>query len=249
MRLDRPAGFYAFYIPYLIGFGYGACFADPIPPPTRLLTLSGIFFIGCIILRGAACAWNDNVDQEFDRKVIRCRKRPIARGAINSAQGHIFTAALAVTGATLFLLLPIACNYHAVPITVLFGAYALMKRITNYPQVVPGFPFAWGILMSCAALDIDALSGELRMPTMSLFGTNVLWTMICDTVYARQDLTDDIEAGVKSMAVCFADSTRLLVSMLAVLQVGLLVVVGWQARLSVVDFIGTCGGSAVALGA
>ncbi|KAL2042602.1 hypothetical protein N7G274_004361 [Stereocaulon virgatum] len=248
MRLDRPAGFYAFYIPYLIGLSYGACLADPIPSPTRLSTLGGIFFIGCIILRGAACAWNDNVDQEFDRKVARCQNRPIARGAISTTQGHVFTAALTLAGAPLFIFLPVECSYHAVPITILFGAYALMKRITNYPQVVLGFPFAWGILMSCAALEIHPLGERFRVPTLSLFVANILWTMIYDTVYAHQDIKDDVKAGVKSMAVRFADSTKTLASTLAAIQVGLLIVVGWQADFSLIYFLGTCGGSAVALG-
>lgn len=248
MRLDRPAGFYAFYIPYLIGLGYAACLADPIPSPTRLYTLSGIFFIGCIILRGAACAWNDNVDQEFDRKVARCQNRPIARGAITTTQGHIFTAALALAGAPLFLVLPVECSYYALPITILFGAYALMKRVTNYPQVVLGFPFACGILMSCAALEVDALSEQLRLPTLGLFGANVLWTMIYDTIYAHQDLKDDVKAGVNSMAVRFADNTKSLASTLAVIQVGLFIVVGWQANFSLIYFLVTCGVSAIALG-
>ena len=248
MRLDRPAGLYAFYIPYLIGLGYGACLTDPIPSPTRIVRLSGLFLVFCRILRGAACSWNDNVDQEFDRQVARTRSRPIARRAVSTKQGHIFTVALLLAEIPVFMALPAACAYHAITINILFGGYALMKRITWYPQFVLGFPFAWAILMSCAALNVDPTSSQRIIPTMSLFIANVLWTMIYDTVYAHQDIRDDIKAGVKSMAIRFSDSTKKLAAILATMQVALLLYAGWGARLSPIYFIFACCGTAFALG-
>ena len=248
MRLEKPAGFYAFYIPYLVGLGYGACLADSIPSPAHLLGLCGLFLVYCIILRGAACSWNDNVDQEFDRQVARTRLRPIARGAVSTRQGHMFTIALLLAEIPFFIVLPTTCAYHAVSINILFGAYALMKRVTHYPQFVLGFPFAWAILMSCAALEVDPLSGPRMLPTISLLAANILWTMIYDTIYAHQDIRDDIKAGVKSMAVRFADSTKELAAALATIQVALLVYTGREAGLSPLYFVFTCGGAAVALG-
>ncbi len=248
MRLDRPAGFHAFYIPYLVGLGYGACLTNPVPLPKQILSLCGLFLVYCIILRGAACSWNDNVDQGFDRQVARTRLRPIARGAVSTAQGHIFTVALLLAQIPVLMVLPVACAYHAISINILFGGYALMKRITYYPQVVLGFPFAWAILMSCAAMNINPISNHRIVPTMSLFFASVLWTMIYDTVYAHQDIRDDIRAGVKSMAIRFAGSTKQLAVTLATIQVALLFVTGRQARLSPIFFIGPCGGTAFSLG-
>ena len=115
MRLDRPAGFYAFYVPYLIGLGYGACLTDSAPSPTHLLGLCSLFLIYCIILRGAACTWNDNLDQEFDRQVARTKLRPIARGAVSTTQANIFTVALLLTEIPVFMVLPAACAYPAIP--------------------------------------------------------------------------------------------------------------------------------------
>ena len=248
MRLDRPAGLWAFYIPYLIGLGYGACLTDRIPSPAHVVRLSGLFLVYCIILRGAACNWNDNVDQEYDRQVARTKLRPIARRAVSTKQGHIFTVALLLTEIPVLVMLPPACAYHAIPINILFGGYALMKRITHYPQVVLGFPFAWAVLMSCAALNVDPTSSQHIISTMSLFIANVLWTMIYDTVYAHQDIRDDIKAGVKSMAVRFSDSTKKLAAILATVQVALLLYAGWGAGLSPIYFIFACGGTAFVLG-
>ncbi len=93
MRLDKPTGFYLFYLPYLFGTLYASCIAIPIITPTSLLTTNIILLAGTVILRGAACTWNDNIDRELDRQVSRCRLRAIARGAVTPRNGHIFTAA------------------------------------------------------------------------------------------------------------------------------------------------------------
>jgi 4-hydroxybenzoate polyprenyltransferase len=250
MRLDKPGGFYAFYFPYITGLAYASCIVSDIRPPPRpsdLLHQALIFLVGCIFLRGAACTWNDNIDQEFDRKVERCRFRPIARGAVSSFQGHIFTFALTIVGSSLFTLLPTECIYDAVPISALFAIYPFGKRFTNYPQLILGFPFAGAIFMSCHALDIDPLTVANFSSTATLLSANVLWTMVYDTIYAHQDKKDDEKAGVKSMAVLFKDSTKNLTSVLGVFIIILLVATGILMHLSYLFFVLTCGGTALSL--
>ncbi len=250
-RIDAPRqtfGVLCHYVPYLIGLGYGACLTDSAPSPTHLPGLYGLFPIYCTILRGAACTRNDNVDQELDRQVALTKLRPIARGAVSTTQANMFTVALPLTEIPVFTVLPAACAYHAIPINFFFECYALMKRITHYPQFVLGFPFAWAILMSCAALNVNPLSNQRILPTMSLFVANILWTMIYDAVYAHQDIRDDIKAGVKSMAIRFGDSSKEPATALTTIQVALLSYTGWLAGLSPVYFILTCCGTAVTLG-
>ena len=248
MRLDRPAGFYAFYVPYLIGLGYAVCLTDVARSPSEIVHLSGLFFLFCIILRGAACTWNDNVDQGFDRKVARTRLRPIARGAVSTTQAHIFTVALLMAQVPFAVILPSACTTQMIAINVAFVAYALMKRITYYPQVVLGFPFAAAIIMCCSALEISPIKDDLLIPTTSLFAANVVWTMIYDTIYAHQDIRDDAKAGVKSMAIRFGDNTKLFATILVTFQIGLLVLTGQQAGFSASYFVCTCGLTGVILG-
>ena len=249
MRIERPAGLYAFYFPYLIGLAYAACIAEPIVPSLEhVVALSALFLVWNIILRGAACAWNDNMDQEFDRQVTRCRNRPIARGAVTTAQGHVFTAVLCLSLVPILAFFPASCTYHTGAMLLLFGLYALAKRVTYYPQVVLGFPFAWAIFFCCAALQVDPFGPGVLLPTASLFSANVLWTISYDTIYAHQDVRDDVKAGVKSMAVRFAHSTKLLVVVLSIAQVSLLILTGWLTAMSPAYFIGTCAGTAIALG-
>ncbi len=246
MRLDRPAGFYAFYVPYLIGIAYAACIAPTTPEPLTIFGLAVLLIPFNIVLRGAACAWNDNVDQEFDRRVERCRHRPVARGAVSTHQTNIFTVVLLALGYLLLACLPSQCVPHWTVSVVLFFVYALMKRVTYYPQVVLGFPFAWAVFFCVAALGMDPFAEQVAS-TMALFGANILWTISYDTIYAHQDVADDEKAGVKGMALRFRNSTKLLTSVLTVGQVTLLALCGVWAGFHLVYFIGTVLGVAVTM--
>lgn len=249
MRLEKPGGLYAFYFPHVLGLLYAACIADDIVSPSRLLRESAFFLLSAIVLRGAACTWNDNIDQDFDRKVARCRLRPIARGAVSSAQGHLFTVGQTLAWSVILAMLPLQCAYDAIPITVLFAIYPFGKRFTHYPQFILGFPFAWAIVMSCHALGVDPLTSKTLPSTICLILANVTWTMVYDTIYAHQDIKDDINAGVKSMAVRFKDSTKLMTSVLAAVQVSLLVAVSASMDMSRLYFAFTGGGTAISLAA
>ncbi|KAJ5767120.1 UbiA prenyltransferase family-domain-containing protein [Penicillium nucicola] len=247
MRLDRPAGFYAFYLPYVIGILYAACISPQTPSPPKLLSLAAIMIPYNLLLRGAACAWNDNVDQEFDRQVVRCRHRPVARGAVTTVQTHVFTVALILAGYPIIACLPAPCMPQMLIIIVLFSIYAIMKRVTYYPQVVLGFPFAWAIFFCIAALGMEPF-GQYRLPsTFALFAANCLWTVTYDTIYAHQDIGDDEKAGVKGMAVKFKSTTKLLTSVLVSCQVALLTLCGWWAGFDGVYYIGTVGGVTIAM--
>ncbi|MCJ1271254.1 Para-hydroxybenzoate--polyprenyltransferase, mitochondrial precursor (PHB:polyprenyltransferase) [Lobaria immixta] len=247
MRLGKPGGLYAFYFPYVQGLLYAACIANNTISPSRLLRESLLFLLGSIILRGAACTWNDNMDQDLDRKVARCRLRPIARGAVSSAQGHLFTVGQTLVGSALLTLLPLECAYDAILITLLFAIYPFGKRFTNYPQFILGFPFASAIVMSCHALGVDPLTSKTSPSTICLVLANVAWTMVYDTIYAHQDIKDDVTAGVKSMAVRFKDSTKLITSVLGAVQVSLLVAVVAFIDMSRLYLAFTCGGTAISL--
>lgn len=224
------------------------CIANEPPSPYAILTLAALLLPFNILLRGAACTWNDNVDQEFDRAVERCRSRPIARGAVSTLQGHVFTLAqLLVLAASLRVFAPAACIPHMAIMVVLFFVYALMKRVTYYPQVVLGVPFAWAVFFCKAALGIEGVVAHRTGSTLALVGANILWTVVYDTIYAHQDVADDEKAGVKGMAVRFRHTTKLLSTILTVLQVALLVMCGVWAEFGPAYFIGTVGGVAASM--
>ena len=251
MRIEKPGGLYGFYFPYLIGLGYAACIAQPVIPSMALLSTGGLLLVWTVILRGAACTVNDILDREYDRKVLRCRLRPIARGAVTPAQGYAFYAAETIVAAAVITQFPHSseCFQYAAPILVLLSLYPLAKRVTDYPQVVLCIPLAGGILMSCSALGIDpftAQSSAVAGATTCLVASNAIWLIMLDYVNACQDTVDDIKAGVRSMAVLY-QSTAAFISVLSIAQVSLMVVAGYLAGLSPVYFTVSCGGNAVLL--
>ena len=72
MRLHKPAGYYAFYFPHLFGTLYASAILSPMPELSLLLQRNLLFMIGSLLLRGAACSWNDTLDADYDRQVARC---------------------------------------------------------------------------------------------------------------------------------------------------------------------------------
>ncbi|RHZ51487.1 4-hydroxybenzoate octaprenyltransferase [Aspergillus thermomutatus] len=261
MRLDRPAGYWAFYWHFAIGLALAASISSRIPSPRTLISLFLFFAVWVIVLRGAVCTWNDTLDQGFDRKVSRTRNRPIPRGAVSTAQSHLFTLAQIAVGMALLLPLPRGCMNHAALMTAILLVYPLGKRVTDFPQVILGVAFGMPIFLCGAALDGDPLplsdlhrfgteTNDLRLvAAMCFYIASILWTVIFDTIYAHQDAKDDAKAGVRSLAVRLGDRTKLGLSVLAVTQVMLLFAAGVACEFSTIYFAGSCVGTALSLAA
>jgi 4-hydroxybenzoate polyprenyltransferase len=130
---------------------------------------------------------------------------------------------------------------------VLTGIYPFAKRFTHYPQVFLGFPLGWGVFVGAVASGADISHAQDLTVTGLVFLAVVLWTVTYDTIYAHQDAKDDVGAGVKSMALQFSQSTKVLAFALSCAQLVILVVVGGLLHMGAIYYTGTCGGTAVAL--
>lgn len=257
MRLDRPAGWYAFWWHYMIGLAFAACIVTPTITPYTLIAYTSYLVIWVLVFRGVVCTWNDNLDQEFDRKVARTKFRPIARGAISTAQAHMFTVTQLIVGAVMLAPFPPPVLAYTTAMTGVLMFYPLCKRITDFPQVVLGFGLAMPIFMCCSIVGVDLLglfemsSGQhvphITEGAICLYLAGVLWTIIYDTVYAHQDINDDIKAGVKSLAIRLGEQTKLGLGVLSIIQVGLLGTTGFLCELSRGYYLLSCGGAALAL--
>lgn len=251
-RFDKPTGIYLFYFPHLFGTLLAAYLARPYSPSTNhdLLIKNIILFLGTIFMRSAACAWNDNMDREYDRQIFRCRLRPVARGALTPLQAHVFTVTQTMIAASFLCLLPTTCLFVATPSIFLLWLYPFAKRFTQYPQLVLGFHIALGIYLGMSAMGYDVWTDKSPTrvaATVAFYLACVAWTVVYDTIYAHQDLKDDIKAGVKSMAVRFQHSAKTVLFSTAALQVLLLVAAGILGKFSVSYFSITCAGTAIAL--
>ncbi len=260
-RIDKPTGIYLFYFPHLFGTLYATRTADSTVQPWILLGRNAVLLMGTVFFRAAACAWNDNMDREYDRQVLRCCLRPLARGALSPIQAHVFTVFLASLAAACLFMLPTSCRVVAAPSIVLLVLYPFAKRFTDFPQAILGIQVAIGVLMGLAAVDMEAFvrplshlkslasiiaSSHVRGVT-AFYAANVCWTIVYDTIYAQQDVEDDAKAGVRSIAVRFRGRTRTLLWTIATLQVFLLIVAGWYDNFGR-GYVGlACGGTAASL--
>jgi len=170
--------------------------------PYPNLTSLALFALGALVMRGAGCAYNDYVDQEYDARVARTASRPIPSGQVTPEAALIFTGALALIG---FLIL-IWFNFYTIILSIaslaLVAVYPFMKRYTYWPQAVLGLAFNWGALVGWASV-----KGSLALPPLLLYIGSVLWTIGYDTIYAHQDTEDDLMLGLKSTALTFGDRT------------------------------------------
>lgn len=200
-RLDRPIGIWLLLLPgwWAILLAHGGLAG---------MTLRGwgfmlLFGIGAVLMRAAGCVVNDLWDKDLDAQVERTKMRPLASGEISRKEAFIFLFALLLPSFLILLCLgkvAIILGFLALP---LVGAYPYMKRVTWWPQAFLGLTFNWGALMGFAAVE-----GRVGIAALLLYAGGFFWTMAYDTIYAHQDIADDIAVGIKSTARLFGEKSK-----------------------------------------
>jgi 4-hydroxybenzoate polyprenyltransferase len=136
-RFSKPAGLLGVYFPYFIGFLYSVNLTNPKAlSPADWARLSAVFLLDGLILRSFGCAWNDTVDQDLDRQVERCKKRPLARGALSTPDALFTTLVLAISRHVLFYAtLPARAGQQALLTTILALFYPFMNptQLRRFP--------------------------------------------------------------------------------------------------------------------
>ena len=74
-RLNKPIGYMLLFWPCSWGLAYAYSFNQNL---NLFLIYLVLFFLGSLLMRSAGCIFNDIVDREYDAKVRRTKKRPIA---------------------------------------------------------------------------------------------------------------------------------------------------------------------------
>ena len=203
-RLNKPIGFMLLFWPC----SWGLAYAHSVNQDTNIFIYYLIlFFFGSVLMRSAGCIVNDIVDKDFDKKVKRTKKRPIAAGKISVKHSLFYVSILCLLA---FLIL-IQFNF----LTILLGmgsmllafSYPFMKRITYWPQLFLGITFNWGIVMAWAAIN-----NNISMEIIPLYLSAIFWTLGYDTIYGAQDMSDDEIIGLKSTSIKFKKNIKLFVS-------------------------------------
>ena len=187
------------------------------------ITLLVIFIIGTFVMRSAGDIFNDLADRKFDGFIERTRMRPLATGRISVKNAVTLAVALVLIAFVLVLLLNGMTIVFAAIGLALALVYPLMKRITNWPQLVLGFAYNWGIILAFTAV-------QDRVPPLlawCLLLIAVAWTIAYDTMYALADLKDDQQSGLKSTARLFGSQAPLIIGLFQAITLIGLATVGW----------------------
>lgn len=202
IRFDKPIGTWLLLWPSLWGL-WIAAHGQP-----HALVL-GIFVVGVFLMRSAGCAFNDFADRNFDGHVSRTQQRPIANGTISPTEALLISFGFMLFAFCLSLLLnPLTIKLALVGFALTL-IYPWMKRFIHAPQAVLGIAFSWSIPMAFAA-ELNTIPIEAWV----LFLIAVLWPIIYDTFYAMADREDDLHLGLKSKAIWFGDSDKLVLALL-----------------------------------
>ncbi|NIJ39052.1 4-hydroxybenzoate polyprenyltransferase [Sphingopyxis panaciterrae] len=195
-RFDRPIGWWLLYWPcaFALALGGGAISHWPL-----FLWL----LLGAIAMRGAGCVYNDIVDRDLDAKVARTASRPVASGAVSVRGALLWTLFLSLVGLFVLLQLPRPAQIVALASLILVAAYPFMKRITWWPQAWLGLVFSWGALVAWVAV-----GGQAGLALPLLYAGCIAWVIGYDTIYALQDIEDDMAVGVKSSARAMGGQVR-----------------------------------------
>lgn len=222
MRIDKPTGTWLLLLPSL----WGIAIATPAGSLPSLSTM-GLFTGGAILMRGAGCTINDLWDRDFDKRVARTRSRPLASGQLTNSDAVFFLGGQ--LGAALLILSTFDLNSMILGASsmVLVSTYPLFKRFSNWPQLVLGATFNWGILLGYSVVSGGNLSG---LPfVLPLYAAGICWTVVYDTIYAHQDKIDDSLIGLKSTALKFGKNTK---PWLSVFSVGMITNLGCTGLLT-----------------
>jgi len=219
MRLHRPIGILLLLWPTLWALWIAA---EGVPDPWVL----GVFLLGTVLMRSAGCVINDYADRHFDGHVTRTRDRPLVMREVTERQALILFGVLVACSALLVLTLNLQTMLLSLAAVGLAVLYPFMKRHTYLPQVYLGAAFGWSVPMAFAAI-----TGTVPPIAWLIFSAVVLWVLVYDTEYAMVDRADDLEIGIKSTAILFADLDRVIIGILQVLLLLDLWLIGRQAEL------------------
>tara|TARA_Y100001935_G_scaffold251420_1_gene253288 strand:+ start:45 stop:905 length:861 start_codon:yes stop_codon:yes gene_type:complete len=203
-RLNKPIGYMLLFWPCSWGLAYALNFDKNVQTFAYYLIL---FFFGSVLMRSAGCIFNDIVDKDYDKKVLRTKKRPIADGKISIEKSLMYVILLCLIA--LFILI----QFNMLTILLGMGSmllaftYPFMKRITYWPQLFLGLTFNWGLIMAWTAIN-NSISVEICL----LYLSAIFWTLGYDTIYGAQDMSDDEIIGLKSTSIKFKNHMKLFVS-------------------------------------
>lgn len=227
MRLDKPVGILLCLYPALWGVLLGS------HEFLKGLYYFFVMIIGAVVVRSFGCIINDIFDRDFDKQVERTKNRPIASGEVSVPEAINLAAILAIIALALLITLPFDAIKIALFFVIPIALYPLMKRVSFYPQIFLGFVFTAGALIGW-----HSVYPRVSYVPILLYMACIIWTICFDTMYAFQDIKDDKDAGVKSLAQVWGDKAPTYMWYLYQFMIILFVIIGLNTYLNIFYFLG-----------
>tara|TARA_B100001564_G_C20659851_1_gene680994 strand:- start:2170 stop:3024 length:855 start_codon:yes stop_codon:yes gene_type:complete len=202
-RLNKPIGFMLLFWPCSWGLAYAYSMYQN---QSLFLHYLLLFFLGSVLMRSAGCIVNDIVDKDFDKKVHRTRKRPIASGRISISKSLVYVVLLCLIAFLILIQFNLLTILLGMSSMLLAFSYPFMKRFTYWPQLFLGLTFNWGVIMAWTSMN-NVISFEI----MLLYTAAIFWTLGYDTIYGAQDIADDEVIGLRSTSIKFKKNIKLFV--------------------------------------
>ena len=194
-RLDKPVGIYLLFWPSFIGLLLGAIDRGSIEFKNYF-----ILMIGTVLVRSCGCIINDINDYKFDRLVSRTKNRPLASGKMGMTEAWLYFILLATLSLCLLFFVPLYTIYTSLVVAVFIMIYPLTKRFLKAPQFFLGITFGSGTIIA-----FSLVSSDFSLSLLILFIGTVLWIISFDTIYAFEDIADDLKIGINSTPILWGD--------------------------------------------
>ena len=194
-RLDKPVGIYLLFWPSFIGLLLGAIDRGSIEFKNYF-----ILIIGTVLVRSCGCIINDINDYKFDRLVSRTKNRPLASGRMGMTEAWLYFILLATLSLCLLFFVPLYTIYASLVVAVFIMIYPLTKRFLKAPQFFLGITFGSGTIIA-----FSLVSSDFSLSLLILFIGTVLWIISFDTIYAFEDIADDLKIGINSTPILWGD--------------------------------------------
>ena len=185
--------------------------------------------------RSAAMAFNRLVDRQFDAQNPRTRTRALPAGLL----GPWFVGTFVVVSALLFFFAAAMLNNLTLWLSpIALGSvlgYSYTKRFTSLSHLVLG----WCLSIAPTGAWI-AVRGAIDSPIPLLLSLAVmLWTAGFDILYACQDQSFDVEAGLHSIPQRFGVERALRIARgLHLAMFGVLLILSWWSELRWMGLLG-----------
>ena len=199
-RLNKPIGIMLLFWPCSWSLAYSYSIKNDL---NLFLYYLLLFFLGSVLMRSAGCIVNDIVDKDFDKKVKRTRKRPLAAKQISTKLASVYALSLCIIAFFILIQFNKFTIFLGMASMIPAFLYPFMKRITWWPQLFLGLTFNWGIIMAGSAVN-NSISIEI----IFLYISAIFWTIGYDTIYGVQDIKDDEVIGLKSTSIKFKKNIK-----------------------------------------